>query len=102
MPLPRFGACVGTGKFCEPCLDDTDCGGPDSKMACISAGIADEKGCFDLSFPDTCTTDNDCPKSPSGKSGECLDEGDGLAPGDDVYHRCYFPFNAGSSKFSCW
>lgn len=99
--VPRFGACKGTGAFCEPCQNDLDCGGPGSGNACgeISAG---RHACFDFNFPDACTVDSDCPDSPSGKPGECLDEPEGLSAGDSVYHRCYYPKNEGSGKFSCW
>jgi hypothetical protein len=58
--------------------------------------------CFDFSFPDECTVDGDCPEAPSGRNGECLDEAEGLAPADDVYQHCYFPFFTTSSSFQCW
>jgi hypothetical protein len=99
--IPRFGACVGTGQFCEPCRNDEDCGGKGTTMACRSLS-GDQKGCFDESFPDTCTTSADCPTSPSGKHGYCLDENLGLSPGDSLYHHCYVPFNLTSYKTSCW
>lgn len=99
--LPRFGACVGAGGFCEPCLNDLDCGEPGSSKVCteLSGGM---HACFDLAFPDTCDTDADCPESPSGENGTCLDEGEGLTPGDSVYKRCYLPIDAASNKTSCW
>lgn len=99
--VPRFGACTGQGNFCEPCQSDNDCGGPESTRGCaeLSGG---QHACFDYAFPDTCTTDADCPKSPSGKNGECLDEGEGLGPTDSLYHRCYLPYNATDNKFGCW
>jgi hypothetical protein len=98
---PRFGACEGTGLFCEPCDDDEDCGTAGTSMACaeLSGG---QRACFDFAFPDTCTTDNDCPMAPSGKRGECLDAGEGLGPGDPLYHRCYLPFDAADNNFGCW
>ncbi|HSO00331.1 MAG TPA: hypothetical protein VLS89_18690, partial [Candidatus Nanopelagicales bacterium] len=98
---PRFGACKGQGNFCEPCQNDSDCGGPGTSKACVSLS-GNMRGCFDLSFPDTCTTDADCPISPSQRRGECLDEGEGLAPGDAVYRRCYLPYDPADNKFSCW
>lgn len=98
---PRFGACRGQGNFCDPCQNDTDCGGPESTKACASLS-GNQRACFDFSFPDTCTTDADCPASQSGRRGECLDEGEGVAPTDSVYHRCYFPYDAPDNKFGCW
>jgi hypothetical protein len=99
--VPRFGACSGDGNFCEPCQNDLDCGDANSTVSCRSA-TGDQKACFDNAFPDMCTTDSDCPDSPSGKNGECLDEPEGLAPGDPLYHRCYLPYVAASNKFTCW
>lgn len=91
---PRSGGCNAEGasdsKFCFSCVSDLDCGGPDSSWGCSELGSG-ERACFDQSFSTTCTKDTDCPKSPGGASGTCLDENDGVNPGDDVYHRCYFP-----------
>ncbi|MCC6553032.1 MAG: hypothetical protein IT372_08425 [Polyangiaceae bacterium] len=99
--VPRFGACKGQGNFCEPCQNDMDCGGPETSRGCaeLSGG---QTACFDFSFSDTCVTDADCPTSPGGKHGECLDEEEGVSPGDDIYQRCYFPYNAVDNKFGCW
>lgn len=101
--VPKTQTCEppATNNFCYNCLDDLDCGpaGPDNTVACIDLD-AGQRGCFDISFSATCTVDGDCPKSPSGRSGECLDEGEGLAPGDSVYHRCYVPLI--SNGFQCW
>jgi len=101
--VPRFGACEGTGLFCEPCQDDTDCGGPESHFACVTAS-GGQKACFDLTFPDTCTTDSDCPASPSGLHGECLDGTEGFTSTDELYHHCYFPSKLVDNipKFGCW
>lgn len=98
--LHKFGSCAGTGQFCEPCVNDLDCGPADGSSVC--AVWDNGNGCFDYGFPDTCTSNADCPKSPSGKSGECLDENEGVSPGDSVYHRCYVPLNAASYKAGCW
>ena len=100
--VPRFSQWVSAGgAFCEPCLNDEDCGGNGTAWACtdISGGM---KACFDQSFPDTCNSNADCPAAPGGKPGTCLDEGEGVGPGDSVYKRCYFPINPTTSKTSCW
>ncbi len=92
--VPRSGGCHAEtaqgSKFCYACTSDLDCGGTDSKFGCGSIG-GGEKGCFDFGFATSCTSDKDCPKSPSGANGRCLDETDGVAPGNNVYHHCYFP-----------
>lgn len=96
--VPRFGACKGTGNFCEPCLNDADCG---PEASCIDAS-GNQKACMAIPVNIPCTTDADCPKSPSGKNGECLDEGENLTPQDPAYHYCYLPFNQAKNKFGCW
>jgi hypothetical protein len=70
-------------------------------MACaeLSGG---QRACFDYSFPVTCMTDDDCPMSPTGKHGECLDELEQVTSDDSVYHRCYFPIYKTDNKTSCW
>ena len=102
--IPRFGACVGAGNFCEPCRNDLDCGDKDSGKACVSWG-GSERMCIDVTLSKSCTTDNDCPAAPDGTHGLCADEGNiGATSSDDVYHKCYFPshFNAGAGRISCW
>jgi hypothetical protein len=103
--IPRTGQCKppATGNFCYNCLNDLDCGppGPDNTVSCLDAS-AGQRACFDLSFPDTCTVDADCPAGPSGKHGECLDEGEGLTSSDGAYHRCYLPYFPAPNKFQCW
>ncbi len=83
--IPRTQSCKppATDNYCFNCLSDLDCGppGPDSTVVCadLSSGM---KGCFDPAVLDLdCATDTDCPASPSGKFGECLDEDEGLAGG---------------------
>ncbi len=100
---PRTGSCKppATDNFCHPCLNDLDCGTAQGTVACETTAV-DQKACFDTSFPDTCTTNADCPESPSGKNGECLDEGEGLSPGDGAYQRCYFPFYQTQGSFECY
>ncbi|MFO0549258.1 MAG: hypothetical protein U0271_12775 [Polyangiaceae bacterium] len=100
---PRSGTCTppATANFCFNCVDDLQCGDASSTTACVDTSNG-EKGCFDLSFPDACTTDDECPTSPSGAHGTCLDEGEGLSPADMSYHRCFLPFDAASGQFACW
>lgn len=100
--VPKFGKWVGAGGgFCEPCKNDEDCGSAGSSWACseLSGGM---RACFDQAFPDTCTTNADCPKSPSGKPGTCLNESVGVDSSSSVYHRCYLPINLNDNKTSCW
>jgi hypothetical protein len=99
--VPRFGACSGSGAFCEPCVDERDCGDLGDTVRCGSQPSG-ERACFDTSMPDTCTTSDDCPASPSGLHGVCIDEVLGVSPGDDNYHRCYWPYHEDRSAFSCW
>jgi hypothetical protein len=109
--VPRFGACKGTGKFCEPCKNDEDCGDKDTKNACIEAS-GNQRACFDYGWWDAtcdpaigcveCMVDADCPAAKSGRKGECLEEGDGVGPGAANYRRCYLPFDAPDNKFGCW
>jgi len=101
--VPQTGACAPppTDNFCYSCINDLQCGPGTGTVACTEVS-GKQRACFDTTFPDTCTVDNDCPTSPSGRHGECLDEGEGLAPGDGAYHRCYFPFVAGSGTFQCY
>jgi hypothetical protein len=100
---PGSGTCTPPkeNNFCYSCLNDLQCGDATNSVACETLS-GNQKACFDFSFPDECTTDGECPEAPSGRNGECLDEPEGLAPGDDVYHHCYFPFFTTSSSFQCW
>lgn len=85
----RFGACVGTGQFCEPCVDDTDCGPLTGSSICLEASDG-SKGCVDLKvLNQACTTNADCPKAPNGQNAECA--GGTCAP---------WPPSGG--KGSCW
>ena len=58
----KFGACTGTGKFCEPCQNDTECG----TGACYGFD-GEQRGCFSA-----CETNADCPTTPGGAPGVCL------------------------------
>lgn len=99
--LPRFGAWLGKGGFCEPCISDEDCGKVGSTAACAVLP-ANGKACFDYAYPAECTADADCPKSPSGLRGACLDEGESYNPGDALYHRCAFPIDPETKNPTCW
>jgi hypothetical protein len=68
----RFGACHGTGKGCEPCIDSTDCA---PTGYCTRASFTGERFCVDLSVSCDCANDADansscdghgCPNSPGG------------------------------------
>jgi hypothetical protein len=104
--VPASGACDASDapgdKFCYHCTKDSDCGGPETTMACLEVSSGGEYGCYDLSFSTPCTVDTDCPMSPSGAHGECLDEAEGVDPGSNAYQKCYVPFNDAEGRFSCW
>ncbi|MFO0614237.1 MAG: hypothetical protein U0414_16730 [Polyangiaceae bacterium] len=100
--VPKFGECKApTPTFCAPCINDEDCGSKGSTWACASLSNG-MRACFDEAFPDTCTTNTDCPTSPGGLHGSCLDENFGVAPGDTIYHHCYLPVDLDSNITSCW
>jgi len=74
----RFGKCVGTGKGCEPCLRDGDCG---TKGVCTSSSFSGEHWCVDLSVTCDCAgtfdstgtcTGGGCPSAPSGLDMLCI------------------------------
>jgi hypothetical protein len=100
--VPRFTAWASSGGgFCEPCFSDEDCGGVGTSWACVELS-GGTRGCLDQSFPDACTTDLDCPLSPSGDHGTCIDEALGVSPGDPIYHRCYAVFDPVTYQIGCW
>ena len=67
----RFGSCVGDGNYCEPCVNDEDCGSLTGLSVCIQATDG-SRGCADLGTSGgPCTSNADCPLSPSGKRAEC-------------------------------
>jgi hypothetical protein len=76
----RFGACVGTGKSCEPCEKDSDCG---AMGACQVSDFTGEQWCVDFSVSCSCNgmtdanglcTGGGCPMSPSGLAMLCEDD----------------------------
>ena len=75
----RFGQCTGSGKSCEPCLTDSDCG---TKGACTGSSFTGERWCVDLNVSCSCDaadvangvcTGGGCPESPSGLDMMCVD-----------------------------
>ena len=72
----RFGQCTGTGKSCEPCQQDADCG---PSGACTSSSFTSERWCVDLTVTCSCGSDagvctgGGCPLSPSGLQLQCVD-----------------------------
>jgi hypothetical protein len=104
--VPASGACDAsnagpTEKFCHHCVNDFDCGDASSRFACQSP-TEGQSACFDVDLTATCTTDMDCPSSPGGDHGECLDEQEGVGPTDAVYHHCYWPFDDLDMRFTCY
>jgi hypothetical protein len=99
--VPRYGACVGKGAFCDPCVDDEDCGSKGTQKVCasLSRGM---RACVDASYSTTCTTDADCPVAPSGIHGTCIDERVGVGASDPNYHRCSVPTDPTTFERSCW
>ncbi|MCC6523212.1 MAG: hypothetical protein IT373_11165 [Polyangiaceae bacterium] len=92
------------GGFCQHCVADSDCGAAGSNVACADVGGSlsqPEYACFDYSFGVSCTSASQCPTSPSGAHGACLNETHGVDPGSSVYHKCYLPFDA-QDGFTCW
>lgn len=67
----RFGACRGTGKGCEPCVESADCG---KNGYCTRLNFTGERYCVDLSLACSCGDDAD-------RSGACEGHGCPLSPG---------------------
>ena len=75
----RFGQCRGSGKSCEPCLQDSDCG---AQGVCTGSNFTGERWCVDFTVSCGCDaaadsngicTGGGCPESPSGLSLMCVD-----------------------------
>jgi len=75
----RFGSCTGSGKGCEPCLKDSDCG---AQGACTASSFTGERWCVDFRVSCSCgdaadsngvCTGGGCPKTPGGLSMLCAD-----------------------------
>jgi hypothetical protein len=99
--VPRFGACTGTGKYCEPCRNDLDCGNKDSTSVCVGLS-GGQRACFDIGNGVACAASTDCPKGPDGHNGQCINEEIGASPGDSGYGSCDPQYNTATNKSSCW
>jgi hypothetical protein len=112
--VPRSGACqaadVPEPKFCHQCVDDEDCKSGSGNWVCLDpqwlyGGFSGMKACYDLDLLEqtgSCQSDADCPQSPGGAFGECLDGGEGLDSMSSLWQTCYFPFISGDSDFTCF
>jgi hypothetical protein len=99
---PAFTDCVSPPhQFCSPCRYDTDCETDAGGFLECQNVHGNERSCIDVSFPQTCTKDADCPLAPSGLHGHCLNESDEVVSGDPLYHHCYIPKNS-MGAFSCY
>jgi hypothetical protein len=96
--MPKYGSCAGTGAFCEPCVNDLDCGAPGSPGLCGSPG-GTMRACLDLTTE--CSADSDCVTPGGLLRGICLGSAD-VDPSDPLYQRCYWPYNEGLSRYTCW
>lgn len=105
----RFGSCRGSGKGCEPCLEDADCG---SSGICASFSFSRERFCIDLTTSCDCGDDADengtclghgCPDSPGGLPMTCLDE---RGASDPLNERCFGASDvdalAATRRAGCW
>jgi hypothetical protein len=105
----RFGQCTGTGKSCEPCLKDADCG---SKGACTASEFTGEHWCVDLSVTCSCVgltspggvcTGGGCPMTPGGLSMQCFDTDmtgkSGVCNGANTVNGL---LGGGSPQTGCW
>jgi hypothetical protein len=100
--VPRYaGGCVGQGNFCEPCVVDEDCGSTGGTGACIQFPSG-ERACIDVSMSISCMVDTDCPTSPSGLHGQCLNQAAGYTSGTPGYDTCYAPYDGTTYRYGCW
>lgn len=101
--VPRSGSCsaaAGKGKLCETCQNDTQCG---AGLVCAAFEAGGLRTCvLLLGAGMACTSDSQCPKSPSGLSGICADARLGLSSGEPGYDTCFLPFLPGVNRISCW
>ncbi len=105
----RFGSCQGTGKPCEPCLKDADCG---TNGACYVQEFTNEHWCVDLNQSCDCGANNTtglctgggCTQSPSGLEMLCSDTttttpNDGVCIGANTSNSL---ITATSQQTGCW
>jgi hypothetical protein len=85
----RFGSCKGTGKGCEPCVDENDCG---TNGLCLSSNFTHERYCIDLDAScDACPPGeqtcpgNGCPQTPGGLNTTCYG---GIPAQEALYRKC--------------
>lgn len=98
---PLFGACRGSGKSCEPCVDDADC----PNGFCSVSSFTGEQFCFDETVSCACEAGAEscvgggCPLTPSGLRMNCLSIAQGQPP-----NVCYGAENAVESgtPLGCW
>ncbi|MCA9597107.1 MAG: hypothetical protein KC776_27525 [Myxococcales bacterium] len=107
----RFGSCKGTGKSCEPCLDDGDC----PTGLCLSSDFSGERYCVDLTPSCDCTglplvqqaicTGGGCPQTPGGAAMQCYGGPQVQAGGSPLYQKCVGANIAApnaSPQTGCW
>ncbi len=80
---PKTDACTGN-QFCSPCRYDSDC---PTDFACLQLH-GSEMGCIKLRNVTACTNSSQCPMTPSGVRGSCLQNG-----------LCYAPEKTGTDEF---
>jgi hypothetical protein len=97
--VPRDGTCAASaGTFCESCRSDNDCA---AGFQCVESESGGERICYKSGI--ACQSINSqCPKSPSGENGQCLDATVLVDPGDQGYDTCYLPYIAATDRFGCW
>lgn len=94
----RFGSCHGTGKSCEPCVDERDC----PSGYCAAEPFTNERFCVDLSATCACSggaascTGGGCPLTPppANEPMTCID-GSALSGANG---RCI----GAASSSGCW
>lgn len=91
----RFGDCKGTGKSCEPCVDDGDC----PTGLCLQSDFTQEKYCVDLGASCACGSGvplqsnaicqgGGCPQTPGGLTMNCYGGPAVQAGGSPLYQKC--------------